>query len=116
MDSLPREAWVLAVDYLFAALIYTMLGRFVLGLFVPPEWDNYIWRFFRRVTDPALAVTERLTPSFMVDAFLPLVAVWWLFVARVVFNVAADPIYRANILIVLHLMGIVPQSWLGELG
>ena len=113
MDSLPRESWVLAVDYLFAALIYTMLGRFVLGLFVPPEWDNYIWRFFRRVTDPVLAVTERLTPRFMVEAFLPLVAVWWLFVARILFNVAADPIYRANILIVLHLMGIVPQSWLG---
>ena len=56
MESLPREAWVLAVDYLFAALIYTMLGRFVLGLFVPPEWDNYIWRFFRRVTDPVLAL------------------------------------------------------------
>ena len=104
---------MLAVDYLFAALIYTMLGRFVLGLFVPPEWDNYIWRFFRRVTDPVLAVTERLTPRFMVEAFLPLVAVWWLFVARILFNVAADPIYRANILIVLHLMGIVPQSWLG---
>jgi uncharacterized protein YggT (Ycf19 family) len=116
MDSLPRAAWVLAVDYLFAALIYTMLGRFVLGLFVPPEWNNYIWRFFRRVTDPVLAVTERLTPGFMIDAFLPLVAVWWLFVARILFNVVADPVYRANILIVLHLMGIVPQSWLGGLG
>ena len=41
-------------------------------------------------------------------------AVWWLFVARILFNVAADPIYRANILIVLHLMGIVPQSWLAR--
>ena len=64
---------MLAVDYLFAALIYTMLGRFVLGLFVPPEWDNYIWRFFRRVTDPVLAVTERLTPGFMVE----LSCRWW---------------------------------------
>ena len=25
---------------------------------------------------------------------------------------AADPVYRANVLIVLHLMGILPQSWL----
>ena len=48
----------------------------------------------------------------MVDAFMPLVAVWWLFVARVLFNMAADPVYRANVLIVLHLMGILPQSWL----
>ena len=63
MELLPREAWVLAVDYLFAALIYTMLGRFVLGLFVPPEWDNYIWRFFRRVTDPVLAVARPADPE-----------------------------------------------------
>jgi len=116
MDALPREAWVLAVDYLFAALIYTMLGRFLLGLFVPADWDNYIWRFFRRVTDPVLAVTNRLTPSFMVDAFLPLVAVWWLFVARILFNVAVDPIYRANILIILHLLGVLPESWLAGIG
>ena len=82
MESLPREPWILAVDYLFSALIWTMAGRFLLGLFVPPEWDNYIWRFFRRVTDPVLAVVQRVTPGFMVDAFMPLVAVWWLFVAR----------------------------------
>jgi uncharacterized protein YggT (Ycf19 family) len=116
MDTLPRGAWVLAVDYLFAALIYTMVGRFVLGLFAPADWDNYIWRFFRRVTDPVLAVTNRLTPSFMVEPLLPLVAVWWLFVARILFNVAADPIYRANILIVLHLLGVVPESWLAGVG
>jgi uncharacterized protein YggT (Ycf19 family) len=113
MESLPREGWVLAIDYLFAALIYTMLGRFVLGLFVPPASDNYIWRFFRRVTDPVLATTERVTPGFMVEPLLPLVAVWWLFLLRVAFNVAADPVYRANVLIVLHLMGLVPASWLG---
>ena len=59
-------------------------------------------------------MTNRLTPSFMVDALLPLVAVCWLFVARILFNVAVDPIYRANILIVLHLMGIVPESWLAR--
>mgnify|MGYP002714931407 FL=1 len=28
METLPRAFWILAVDYLFAALIYTMLGRF----------------------------------------------------------------------------------------
>jgi uncharacterized protein YggT (Ycf19 family) len=104
LESLPREPWILVVDYLFSALIWTLAGRFLLGLFVPPDWDNYIWRFFRRATDPVLAVVQRVTPGFMVDAFMPLVAVWWLFVARVLINMAADP--------VLHLMGVVPQSWL----
>ena len=112
MEALPREPWILAIDYLFSALIWTMAGRFLLGLFVPPDWPNYIWRFFRRVTDPVLAVVQRVTPGFMVEAFLPLVAIWWLFVARVAFNMTVDPLYRANVLIVLHLMGVIPQSWL----
>ena len=112
MEHLPRAPWLLAIDYAMAALIYTMLGRFLLGLVVPPSWDNYIWRFFRRVTDPILAATARVTPGFMIEPLLPLVAVWWLIVLRVAMNAALDPVYRANILIVLHLMGLVPASWI----
>ncbi len=116
METLPREPWIRAGDYLFAALIWTTLGRFLLGLFVPPAWDNYIWRFFRRVTDPVLAAAARVTPSFMIEPLLPLVAVWWLVVLRVGFNLAADPAYRANVLVVLHIFGLVPASWLGAAG
>jgi uncharacterized protein YggT (Ycf19 family) len=112
MAALPREPWILAVDYLLSALMWTMAGRFLLGLFVPPDWHNYIWRFFRRVTDPVIAVVQRITPSFMIEGLLPLVAIWWLFVVRVGFNMLVDPVYRANALIVLHLMGLVPASWL----
>jgi uncharacterized protein YggT (Ycf19 family) len=70
-------------NFLLAALMWTMLGRFVLGLFVPADWDFYIWRFFRRVTDPIIELVRVVTPSFMVEALLPLVAVWWLIVARI---------------------------------
>lgn len=112
MGPLPRAPWILAIDYVLAALLYTMLGRFLLGLLVPPDWDNYIWRFFRRLTDPVLKVTARITPGFMVEPLLPLVAVWWLFVLRVLVNSLLDPVYRANMLLVLHLFGLVPESWL----
>lgn len=69
-------------NYLVAVVIWTMLGRFVLGLFVPQDWDNYIWRFFRLITDPALALVRPITPGFVPEALLPLVAVFWLFVVR----------------------------------
>ena len=29
-------------NFVLAALVYTLLGRFVLGFFVPADWDNYI--------------------------------------------------------------------------
>ena len=32
--------------------MYTMLGRFLLGLMVDADSPNYIWRFFCRITDP----------------------------------------------------------------
>ncbi len=69
-------------NFLLAALMWTMAGRFLLGLFVPADWDNYIWCFFRRLTDPVLELVRRVTPSFMVEGLLPLVAIWWLIVAR----------------------------------
>jgi uncharacterized protein YggT (Ycf19 family) len=69
-------------NYLLAALAYTMLARFGLSLVVPPDWPNYIWRFFLRLTDPFLAATATITPSFVPGALMPLVAVFWLLLLR----------------------------------
>lgn len=70
-------------NYLLAVLLYTLLGRFVLGLMVPPDSSNYIWRFFRRLTDPVLAATGFITPRFIGPFLLPLVGVFWLTVLRI---------------------------------
>ncbi len=74
-------------QYVLAVLMWTMAGRFLLGLFVPQDWGNYIWRFFRRLTDPVISAVGRITPSFMIEPLLPLVALWWLLVLRVGFEV-----------------------------
>ncbi len=77
------ENWLFhLVNYLLAAVGYTMLGRFLLSLFVPADWDNYIWRFFRRITDPALIVVRRITPRSVGDGLLPLVAFFWILFLR----------------------------------
>ena len=43
-------------NFVLAALMYTLLGRALLGLIVAPDSSNYIWRFFCRLTDPVVAV------------------------------------------------------------
>ena len=43
-------------NFVLAALMYTLLGRVLLGLIVEPDSPNYIWRFFCRITDPVVAV------------------------------------------------------------
>jgi YggT family protein len=85
-------------NYLLAALLYTLLGRFVLGFMVPPDSSNYIWRFFRKLTDPVVAATGFITPRFIGPFLLPLVGMFWLTVLRV------------GLLIALFAIGLAPQA------
>ena len=69
-------------NFVLAALMYTLLGRMVLGLFVPADWDNYIWRFFRRVTDPYLGLVRFVTPAVLSNGVVMVFGVLWLMLAR----------------------------------
>ena len=69
-------------NFVLAALMYTLLGRMVLGLFVPADWDNYIWRFFRRLTDPFLRLVRFITPEILGHGVVMVFGVLWLMVLR----------------------------------
>lgn len=73
-------------NFILAALMYTMLGRFLLGLMVDPDSPNYIWRFFCRITDPVVAVISIVTPKATVPAVLWLFGFVWMFWLRVAFH------------------------------
>src|SRR5712692_7207471 len=80
--------------------MYTLLGRVILGLIVQPEASNYIWRFFCRVTDPAVAVVALVTPKAAAPVIVWLFGVVWLFWLRVL------------LLNVFLILGVVPKlSW-----
>jgi hypothetical protein len=70
-------------NFLLAALMYTLLGRVLLGLILDANSTNYIWRFFCRVTDPFLAVIAVVTPKATAPVVLWLFGVVWLFWLRV---------------------------------
>ena len=70
-------------NFLLAALMYTLLGRALLGLIVQPDSSNYIWRFFCRLTDPVVAVLAVVTPKATSPVVLWLFGVVWLFWLRV---------------------------------
>ena len=72
-------------NYVLAALLYTMFGRFALGLFLPPDSPNYIFRWFCRLTDPVLAPVRVITPLSIGPRYLPLVAAFWLGALRLAF-------------------------------
>jgi YggT family protein len=70
-------------NFVLAALMYTLLGRTLLGLFVDPDSTNYIWRFFCRVTDPVVALVAAITPKAAPPVVVWLFGFVWLFWLRV---------------------------------
>lgn len=72
-------------NFVLAAVAYTLVGRFVLGLFVPHDWDNYIWRFFRLITDPVVDLVRAITPSAIAGPAIVVLAYLWVMAIRFVF-------------------------------
>jgi len=70
-------------NFILAALMYTLLGRTLLGLIVQPESPNYIWRAFCRLTDPVVAVVGLVTPKAATPVVVWLFGFVWLFWLRV---------------------------------
>lgn len=82
-------------DYALAVVMYTVLGRVALSLFLEPDSTNYIWRFFCRLTDPAIALVAQVTPKATTQIVLWGFTFVWLFWLRFVLLA----VYRATGLI-----------------
>jgi hypothetical protein len=52
-------------NLLLAMLMYTLAGRLLLGLILSPGSDNYIMRFFERLTDPVVRLVREVTPGMV---------------------------------------------------
>ena len=85
-------------NFVLAALMYTLLGRAILGLIVQPDSSNYIWRFFCRITDPIVAVVAAVTPKAAAPVVIWLFGFVWLFWLRVGF------------LILFTMYGLAPRA------
>lgn len=68
-------------NLVMAALTYTLIGRFVLSLFL--EEDRVIVRVFSRVTDPVIKTVRAITPQIVPGGLLIVFAIVWLFVGRI---------------------------------
>ena len=75
-------------DYLLAVLMYTVLGRVALSLFLDGDSQNYIWRFFCRLTDPVIGAVARVTPKSAAPVILWLFSFVWLFWLRLALLIA----------------------------
>lgn len=70
-------------NFILAAVMYTLLGRAILGLFVDADSKNYIWRFFCTLTDPFVKLIALVTPKAAAPVVLWLFGFVWMFWLRV---------------------------------
>lgn len=69
-------------NFILAAVMYTLIGRLLLSFFVPPEWQNYIWRAFIRITDPVVGAVRVITPAALPIVIVLVFSVLWLMLLR----------------------------------
>ena len=74
--------WVIVTDYVFGMIMWTLIGRFGMRLFVPEGSTFFFSRFFVRVTNPLLKLFGPITPSFLIPPLVPLYVAWFFFMVR----------------------------------
>ncbi len=74
--------WVIIIDYLMGMVMWTLVGRFAMGIFLPEDHHFFFNRFFVRATNPLLKIFDPSTPEFLIRAFVPLYVAWFFFMFR----------------------------------
>lgn len=82
MDSAPFPISVIVIDYILGMVMWTLIGRFGMRLFLPENSNFFFLKFFVRVTDPLLRVFQPITPGFLVQPMVPLYVAWFFFMFR----------------------------------
>lgn len=69
-------------NMIMAALIYTLVGRYLLELFFARKQEAVILKAFRQVTDPVVRFIRMLTPAIVPDGLVVVLSIVWLMALR----------------------------------
>ncbi len=74
--------WVIALDYLLGVIMWTLIGRVAMNIFLPENSDFFFMRVFVKFTDPIIRVFKPITPDFLVHPVVPLYVAWFFYMFR----------------------------------
>ena len=74
--------WVIVIDYLLGMVMWTLVGRAAMNLFLPIDSDFFFMKVFVRATNPILKLFRWVTPKFLVEPIVPLYVAWFFFAFR----------------------------------
>lgn len=74
--------WVIVIDYILGMVMWTLIGRTGMNIFLREDSEFFFMKFFVRVTNPILKAFDRITPEFLIRPLVPLYVAWFFFLFR----------------------------------
>lgn len=74
--------WVIILDYVLGMVMWTLIGRAAMNVFLPEDSDFFFMKFFVRVTNPLLRLFAPITPGFLIPFMVPLYVAWFFYMTR----------------------------------
>ena len=74
--------WGILIDYMMGLVMWTLVGRFGMSIFVSEQSDFFFMKAFVRMTDPMIRFMRRATPSFLIEKMRPLYVAWFIYMIR----------------------------------
>ena len=74
--------WAVVVDYVLGIIMYTLIARFAMGLFLPEDSEFFFSKFFVRATNPLIRLFKPITPEFLLKPLVPLYVAWFFYMIR----------------------------------
>lgn len=81
-ESFLQNWWYHIPNLVMSALIYTLIGRYILDLIFGSDSKAVVLHVFRRVTDPVLKLVRFITPAIVPNGVVLVFAIVWLMAGR----------------------------------
>ncbi|MBT3659967.1 MAG: hypothetical protein HOB37_12790 [Rhodospirillaceae bacterium] len=78
----PFPIWVIVADYGMGVIMWTLIGRAAMNVFLAEDSNFFFMRFFVRSTNPLLHLFGPVTPSFLIAPMVPLFVAWFFYLVR----------------------------------
>jgi YggT family protein len=81
-ESLIQHWYFHLPNLTMAALMYTLIGAYIIALFFKPDSEAVILRAFNSIANPFLRLVRGVTPAIVPDGLMIVFAIVWLMALR----------------------------------
>ena len=75
--------WLITFDYFLACLMIILLINFILRLFFSEDSNFILCRYISKFSHTIINITNKITPSFIVQPLIPIYIAWLIFMIRI---------------------------------